>query len=717
MYLDFACTNNNVQIYENCDGHSNPDFVKSQYFKLTHVSDGWYSITNAGNGKAMDVDGANPAAGTNIKQWALDGNNAQLYRFYDAGNGYCYIKSKLGTYVDVANGDAVNNTNVWAYAFNGSNAQKWKIQTHSHSYSSTVTKAATCTATGIKTFTCYCGVSYTETIAMSKHFDNNANNRCDSCDKLLIDEPNVIIYPADGSIVKFASGVGNNMYLDFNYSNNNVQIYEDCDGHSDPNYVKGQYFELNYVSDGWYTIVNIGNGNCVDTENENPASGTNLMHWECYFNNGQLFRFYDAGNGYCYIKSKLGCYIDVSNGGNTNNTNVQMYKFNGTDAQKWKLIEKPDPRLDTEKPVISNIKISDVDFYGYTVTCTVTDNVAVARVSFASYTLYNLQDDIVWKNGTINGNTVTFRVDKADHNNESGSYCTDIYAYDVAGNCSTAYGRSAFVDVEKFKETTYKGNNYILYKGIVNYEDAEKYCKSKGGHLVKISSQEENDIVADLVASFGDISWINGTDEIKEGTWCFDDGEMMPYFNWGEGEPNNCEGNQDFLAMNTNSKWDDYHGCAYGFICEFEHSHSYTSKITKEATCKNEGIKTFTCSCGESYTEAIAKKAHTIVTDKAIAPTCTKTGLTEGKHCSVCNTVTVAQQTVATVFHVDNDGDYKCDYNCGYEFENFSPDDTNKDCSCMCHKSGLIGIIWKILRFFYKIFKINPVCGCGVNHY
>lgn len=40
---------------------------------------------------------------------------------------------------------------------------------------------------------------------------------------------------------------------------------------------------------------------------------------------------------------------------------------------------------------------------------------------------------------------------------------------------------------------------------------------------------------------------------------------------------------------------------------------------------------------------------HTPVIDPAVAPTCTKTGLSEGSHCTVCGTVIVAQKTIPVV--------------------------------------------------------------------
>ena len=38
-------------------------------------------------------------------------------------------------------------------------------------------------------------------------------------------------------------------------------------------------------------------------------------------------------------------------------------------------------------------------------------------------------------------------------------------------------------------------------------------------------------------------------------------------------------------------------------------------------------------------------------------------------------------------------------------------------CDHICHKSGFIGFIWRIINFFNKLFKKNPICGCSVGHY
>ena len=60
-----------------------------------------------------------------------------------------------------------------------------------------------------------------------------------------------------------------------------------------------------------------------------------------------------------------------------------------------------------------------------------------------------------------------------------------------------------------------------------------------------------------------------------------------------------------------------------------------------------------TTTLGDQSYYARWSDAHTAVADAAVAPTCTKTGLTAGKHCAVCNTVLVAQTTVPAKGHTE----------------------------------------------------------------
>ncbi|MGN1040260.1 MAG: leucine-rich repeat protein [Candidatus Fimimonas sp.] len=127
-------------------------------------------------------------------------------------------------------------------------------------------------------------------------------------------------------------------------------------------------------------------------------------------------------------------------------------------------------------------------------------------------------------------------------------------------------------------------------------------------------------------------------------------------------------------------------------------------EVTQQATCTEEGTKTFTCAvCNATKTESmlatghtssdwivdvaatcttngsrhaectvcqevldeesIAATGHTPAIDKAVEPTCTQNGLTEGSHCSVCNAVIIAQQEVLSS-HSWNEGEITIEPTC-----------------------------------------------------
>ena len=83
------------------------------------------------------------------------------------------------------------------------------------------------------------------------------------------------------------------------------------------------------------------------------------------------------------------------------------------------------------------------------------------------------------------------------------------------------------------------------------------------------------------------------------------------------------------------------------------HDYSDQWTIDEEADCVNDGSKSRHCSRCDAKTDVtvIEAKGHTEVVDKAVAATCTADGYTEGKHCSVCNAVIVAQEKIAATGH------------------------------------------------------------------
>ncbi len=91
--------------------------------------------------------------------------------------------------------------------------------------------------------------------------------------------------------------------------------------------------------------------------------------------------------------------------------------------------------------------------------------------------------------------------------------------------------------------------------------------------------------------------------------------------------------------------------CKYKAKCEI------CGKLYGElAACKPGAAATCTTSqtCTVCFVELVAPKGHTEAITPAIVPTCTATGLTEGKKCSACGEILVAQEVVPATGHVPN---------------------------------------------------------------
>lgn len=131
----------------------------------------------------------------------------------------------------------------------------------------------------------------------------------------------------------------------------------------------------------------------------------------------------------------------------------------------------------------------------------------------------------------------------------------------------------------------FNGHYYQVYDNSMTWTEAKEYCEKLGGHLVTITSIEENNYIKDLVVSNGkkNAYWLGASDSETEGVWKWVTGEPFEFSDWGTDEPNQ-DGEENYLellvnAINYSLKWNDSNlngggGMVslqnHGFICEWD---------------------------------------------------------------------------------------------------------------------------------------------------
>ena len=78
------------------------------------------------------------------------------------------------------------------------------------------------------------------------------------------------------------------------------------------------------------------------------------------------------------------------------------------------------------------------------------------------------------------------------------------------------------------------------------------------------------------------------------------------------------------------------------------------------ADCTSSAVYYYSCTCGAISSKTFSygdPLEHTIVADLGYEPTCSATGLTDGTHCSVCQTVITAQEAIKAKGHTYAEGD------------------------------------------------------------
>jgi hypothetical protein len=99
-----------------------------------------------------------------------------------------------------------------------------------------------------------------------------------------------------------------------------------------------------------------------------------------------------------------------------------------------------------------------------------------------------------------------------------------------------------------------------------NWTNSEAAAQQLGGHLATIRDQADQNFVFNTFGGYGGsqhLLWIGLNDAAVEGQFVWSDGEALAYTNWDPGEPNNANGNEDYVAMyypnfHNPGSWNDW---------------------------------------------------------------------------------------------------------------------------------------------------------------
>ena len=187
-----------------------------------------------------------------------------------------YIKSKLGTVVDIFSGIIAEGTNIQMYTANGSDAQKWKLESGKEGIDERPLENGTYTI-------------------------SNATN--------------------SKQVLDIASAV------ETDYAN--IQMYAS-------NNTSAQRFELYYVGNGYYQILSEKSGKSLDVANGSKKQGANVWQYSWNGSEAQLWRIIEAEDGGYYLQSKLGTFLSISGNTASSGMNVQMSYLESGKRQQWK---------------------------------------------------------------------------------------------------------------------------------------------------------------------------------------------------------------------------------------------------------------------------------------------------------------------------------------------------------------------------------------------
>ena len=326
---------------------------KAAQFIFTRNSNGQWIISSAWDSRyVFDLNGANLDNGNKVQIYTQNGTSAQAWKLLKVSNsreeiddlaqknkntladGTYTINSTLNTsYVlDVNGGSKVNFGNIQLYQSNGTLAQGWKVSHDSKGYV-TFINIGSGKAIDVKDGSAYNGQN------ISQYTSNNTYAQ-----KWIVVQ--------EGNGFKIISALNTSYVLDLNSAL--VKNYQNIQTYKSNDTLAQRWYFSTYVSprekldtmakeynaditEATYVISNYVNPNYVlDIKDGSKANRGNLQIYKSNNTNAQKWQLKKDSVGYItFINVGSNKALDVSNATVRNGSNIWQYESNGTYAQKW----------------------------------------------------------------------------------------------------------------------------------------------------------------------------------------------------------------------------------------------------------------------------------------------------------------------------------------------------------------------------------------------
>ena len=295
------------------------------------IEDGIYIIKSSINNKyVLDVSCGSKDNGANIQLYSSNDTEAQKFRVKYTNEGYYEIESvRSGKVLDVKNGGKKNGTNIWQYEHNGTDSQKWIIKKNSDDTYSIISKLNDLYVDVLRgraqdgqNIQVYSGNG----TLSQKFFFEKLNSNIETTN-------NINKKTIEDGIYTIKSSINNKYVLDVSCGSKdngaNIQLYSSND-------TEAQKFRVKYTNEGYYEIESVRSGKVLDVKNGGKKNGTNIWQYEHNGTDSQKWIIKKNSDDTYSIISKLNdLYVDVLRGRAQDGQNIQVYSGNETLSQKF----------------------------------------------------------------------------------------------------------------------------------------------------------------------------------------------------------------------------------------------------------------------------------------------------------------------------------------------------------------------------------------------